>query len=168
MRGAQTGLPVAGRLTMHWQGSEQIIQTLETAFKHILDVRMRDVPIINPALAVQAIGFETFADAYPGVLITPWCMNLMLFPHPDSAWLSLSAGHQFEQTFPSGSFMFTLATEPQLGAYAQCSLFSPMFEFEDQAAALAAAQAALQGLLTIPAPRAVSRRALLRGQIGKQ
>jgi hypothetical protein len=41
-----------------------------------------------------------------------------------------------------------------------------MFQFENQAAALAAAQAALQGLLTAPPPRAVSRRDLLRGAIG--
>jgi len=54
-----------------------------------------------------------------------------------------------------------------MGIYALCSLFSPMFQFENQAAALAAAQSALQGLLAEVARHNVSRRDLLRGAISK-
>ena len=95
-------------------------------------------------------------------------MNLLLLPRPDSTWQTQAPGSKFSRTFPYGVFEFTVANEAQLGVYAVCSLFSPMFQFADQAAALAAAQAALQGLLTSPAPRAVSRRDLLRGALGKE
>jgi [NiFe] hydrogenase assembly HybE family chaperone len=91
---------------------------------------------------------------------------LLLLPEPGSIWQTQAPGSKFSQTFPYGVFEFTVANEAQLGVYALCSLFSPMFQFEDQSAAVAAAQAALQGLLASPAPRAVSRRNLLRGNLG--
>jgi [NiFe] hydrogenase assembly HybE family chaperone len=151
---------------MQWQDSEQISRTLETVFNGILATRLREVPIANPALSVQAVGFSRFDEDWLGVLITPWFMNLLLLPGPDSDWRQQFPGSKLVRRYPYGAFEFTLASEAQLGSYAQCSLFSPMFQFEDQATALTAAQAALQGLLTAPAPRAVSRRDLLRGALG--
>ncbi|WP_036251297.1 [NiFe]-hydrogenase assembly chaperone HybE [Methylobacter sp. BBA5.1] len=153
---------------MQWRNVEQISCALETVFNGVLETRMRGVPIINPALSVQAIGFNPFNGDWPGVLITPWFMNLLLLPGPDSQWREQPPGGKFQQSFPYGTFEFTLAREAQLGTYALCSLFSPMFQFENQSAALAAAQAALQGLLTVPAARAVSRRDLLRGAFGSR
>lgn len=153
---------------MHWQNNKQIKKTLEATFKRILAVRLHNLPVINAALTVQAIGFEKIGDSYPGVLITPWFMNLILLPTADSKWRTMTPGNQFEQAFPCGSFIFTLAFETHLGIYAQCSLFSPMFEFENQAAAQIAAQAALQELMTSPGPRTVSRRDLIRGQLGNR
>lgn len=128
---------------------------------------MRDMPVVNTALSVQAIGFNRVNNDWLGILITPWFMNLMLLPAPDSAWRMQQPGTKIEKRYPYGVFEFTLGNEPQLGSYALCSLFSPMFQFENQAAALAAAQAALQGLLAEAVPRGVSRRDLLRGSLGK-
>lgn len=127
---------------------------------------MRDLPVVNAALSVQAVGFNRFNKDWLGVLITPWFMNLLMMPGPDSTWHAQQPGTKIEKNFPYGTFEFTLGNETQLGTYALCSLFSPMFQFENQAAALAAAQAALQGLLAKSAPRVVSRRDLLRGAIG--
>ena len=135
-------------------------------FNDILQTRMLDVPVLNPALSVQALGFLRYQQDWLGVLITPWFMNLLLLPEPESAWQTQAPGSKFSRTFPYGVFEFTMANEAQLGVYAVCSLFSPMFQFEGQAAAAAAAKAALQGLLTSPATRAVSRRDLLRGNLG--
>ncbi len=149
------------------QNSEHIRHTLEAAFNEILDKRMRDMPVVNTALSVQAIGFNRVNEDWLGILITPWFMNLMLLPGPDSAWNMQQPGTKIEKRYPYGVFEFTLGSEPQLGSYALCSLFSPMFQFENQAAASAAAQAALQGLLAEVAPRGVSRRDLLRGSLGK-
>lgn len=151
---------------MMWLDSTQISHTLETTFNEILDKRMRDLPMVNPVLSVQAVGFTRFDEEWLGVLITPWFMNVLLLPGPDSRWREQSSGTKIEKNFPYGTFEFTLGNETQLGIYALCSLFSPMFQFENQAAALAAAQAALQGLLAESAPRVVSRRDLLRGAIG--
>ena len=151
---------------MAWQDSEQICQSLEAAFNAILQTRMHDVPVLNPALSVQALEFLRYQQDWLGVLITPWFMNLLLLPAPDSTWQTQAPGSKFSRTFPYGVFEFTVANEAPLGVYAVCSLFSPMFQFADQAAAVAAAKAALQGLLTSPAPRPVSRRDLLRGNLG--
>ena len=151
---------------MMWQDSEQIRRALETTFNEILAKRMRGLPVVNAALSVQAIGFSRFGEDWLGVLITPWFMNLLLLPGPDSTWREQQPGTKIEKGFPYGVFEFTLGSETQLGIYALCSLFSPMFQFENQAAALATAQAALQGLLAEVAPRTVSRRDLLRGAIG--
>ncbi|MDD5412921.1 MAG: [NiFe]-hydrogenase assembly chaperone HybE [Methylobacter sp.] len=151
---------------MLWQNSGQISHALETTFNDILDKRMRGMPVVNDALSVQAIGFSRFNEDWLGVLITPWFMNLLLLPGPDSHWRKQLVGTKIEKYFPYGVFEFTLGSEAQLGSYALCSLFSPMFQFENQAAALTAAQAALQGLLADAAPRGISRRDLLRGAIG--
>ncbi|MGZ5027385.1 MAG: [NiFe]-hydrogenase assembly chaperone HybE [Methylobacter sp.] len=152
---------------MIWKNSEQICHALETTFNRILVECMSDLPVINNALSVQAVGFNRFGEDWLGVLITPWFMNLMLLPGLDSRWCELQPGTKIDKSFPYGEFEFTLANEAQLGIYALCSLFSPMFQFENQAAALTAAQAAFQGLLAEAAPRGVSRRDLLRGAIGK-
>ncbi|WP_031438311.1 [NiFe]-hydrogenase assembly chaperone HybE [Methylobacter tundripaludum] len=152
---------------MMWLDNKRIKYTLETTFNEILDKRMRDLPVVNASLSVQAVGFNRFGEDWLGVLITPWFMNLMLLPGPDSHWRTQQPGTKIDKRFPYGAFEFTLGSEPQMGIYALCSLFSPMFQFENQAAALAAAQSALQGLLAEAAPRAVSRRDLLRGAIGK-
>ncbi|MDO9140594.1 MAG: [NiFe]-hydrogenase assembly chaperone HybE [Methylobacter sp.] len=151
---------------MIWQNSEQIRHTLEAAFNDILAKRMRDVPVVNPALSVQAIGFNRVNGDWLGVLVTPWFMNLLLLPEPDSSWRGQQPGSKIEKHFPYGVFEFTLGHEAQLGSYALCSLFSPMFQFENQDAALTAAKAALQGLLGNATPRGLSRRDLLRGAIG--
>ena len=42
--------------------------------------RMADIPLLNPALEVQAVGFSVWEAYCLGVLITPWFMNLMLLP----------------------------------------------------------------------------------------
>ncbi len=151
---------------MLWLNSDQIRHMLEITFTEILMTRMRDLPLVNPALSVQAVGFNRFGEDCIGVLITPWFMNLMLLPGVDSAWHEQQPGTKIDKHFPYGVFEFTLAAETQIGAYAFCSLFSPMFQFENQTAAFAAAQAALHGLLAEAAPRSVSRRNLLRGVIG--
>lgn len=127
---------------------------------------MRDLPVVNAELSVQAVGFNRVNEDWLGILITPWFMNLTLLPGPDSTWRGQQPGTKIEKCFPYGVFEFTLGRETQLGTYALCSLFSPMFQFENQAAALATAQSALQGLLTEATPRGVSRRDLLRGAIG--
>jgi [NiFe] hydrogenase assembly HybE family chaperone len=151
---------------MIWQNSEQIRQTLETTFNEILDKRMRDMPVVNAELSVLAIGFNRYNEDWLGILITPWFMNLMLLPGANSTWREQQPGTKIEKHFPYGTFEFTLGSETQLGTYALCSLFSPMFQFENQAAALTAAHVALQGLQAEATPRGVSRRDLLRGAIG--
>jgi len=150
---------------MDWQDSAEIVQILEQTFNAILQTRMQGVPVLNQALAVEALGFVRIHAEWTGILITPWFMNLLLLPTNASEWIANTPGNKFEYAFPYGVFEFTIAHKTQLGCYAQCSLFSPMFQFQNQDDARNAAQAAFQALLTAPK---LSRRDLLRGHIGNR
>lgn len=153
---------------MTWKDCNQLTHTLETVFNQILDQRMCGLPLLNHALSVQVAGFNPVNDEWVGILITPWFMNLLLMPRLDCAWAGLHMGAKFEKSFPYGVFEFTMAVEEHLGAYAQCSLFSPMFQFATQADALATAQSALDALLVgeRPPDLNLSRRNFLRGELG--
>jgi [NiFe] hydrogenase assembly HybE family chaperone len=152
---------------MIWRDSEHIQAELEKTFRLIEDTRMRGLPLLNPALEVQTTVFKRCtAGDWAGVLITPWSMNLILLPGDENGWAGTPSGGELERNFPSGDYRFTAARDDDLGPYALCSLFSPMFEFSDQATALAAAQGAFEGLWTPPA-RSISRRDLLRGALNK-
>ena len=103
-----------------------------------------------------------------------WSMNLVCVPG-----LGKGVGCEDVLAFPSGDYTFVDAEESGVGAFALCSLFSPVFELADQAAAEATAAAALDALFDrrhAAAPRgecqnsavrhssnSVSRRDLLRG-----
>jgi [NiFe] hydrogenase assembly HybE family chaperone len=146
---------------MNWQNLNHVTLILESCFLQIQQQRMTDVPILNAKLRVQAIDFQIFQQAWLGVLITPWFMNL-LYLRDDK----LTCGTKISHQFPAGQFEFTVAYEEALGFYQSCSLYSPMFEFEQQDIAVQTAQAALKALLQIPKPPSISRRNLLRGQFG--
>jgi [NiFe] hydrogenase assembly HybE family chaperone len=148
---------------MHWQNLNHLTSTLETCFIQIQQQRMVDVPILNPALRVQSVDFQLFQQTWIGVLITPWFMNL-LYLRDDN----LMIGAKITHIFPAGQFEFIINYEKELGFYQSCSLYSPMFDFQQQEIAVQTAQAALQALLKIPQSTNISRRDLLRGQFGQR
>lgn len=129
-------------------GADLVGRRLAFAFERVRRERMIDVPMLNPRLAVQAVGFRDWQGDWLGILITPWFMNLMLLPgdgaKPDER---LQTGSKRTRSFPSGSYEFIAGEEEGVGPYEACSLFSPVFEFEDQTAAVATAEAVLQALM---------------------
>jgi len=134
---------------------------------------MAGVPILNPHLRVEAVGFRACEVGVVGVLVTPWFMNLMLFPVDQETRPPI--GSTVEHHFPSGRYGFTAAEEPGIGHYQICSLFSPMYEFPDHATATLTAEAALAELFgetvehsppTAPDQPNLSRRQWLRGLLG--
>jgi [NiFe] hydrogenase assembly HybE family chaperone len=145
--------------------------TLEAIYRHIGECSMHDLPIYNHGLAVEAVGFAAHDGAISGILITPWFMNLMLLPS-DEALATRALGSSFSQTFPIGLLDFTVGEIAGLGRIASCSLYSPMFEFADMAAARANAEAAIAEIRhpepEVPTARVVSaldRRSFLRGAL---
>ena len=54
---------------------------LEQRFAQILDGPMRDVPMLNAALRVQAVGFRPWGAHWLGVLVTPWFMSPVSYTH---------------------------------------------------------------------------------------
>ena len=110
---------------------------------------MADVPILNTALSVEAVGFVPHSDGdhLVGVLITPWFMNLMLVPADADASVAESPGETSLRAFPAAEFEFIAGFEDGFGAYRMCSLFSPMFDFADHEAATQTAVAVMDGIM---------------------
>lgn len=120
---------------------------VETVFRRIQHERMRDVPLLNPVLQVQCVGFRPWQSHCLGVLLTPWFMSLVLLPCDEHERDDLAVGRKVVHAFPSGDYEFIVGEESGIGRYLSCSLFSPMFEFPDQAVAVATAQAVMHGLM---------------------
>ncbi len=118
-------------------------------YQQIEQQRMAGLPLLNPALAVACCGFElqlTLQQRPLGILITPWCMNLMLLPAAGECWDHWPVGAKQMIDLPSGYYEIIHGDDVILGRYAACSLFSPMFEFADQAAVLTTAESILTAL----------------------
>ena len=107
---------------------------------------MVDVPIINPALRVEAVGFREWEKKWIGVLVTPWTINLVLLPGTDAPLIPLALDEKSMWNFPSGSYEFMGLNEPEIGTCHICSLISPVTEFATHDEARAMAQEILIGL----------------------
>ncbi|HEX7439514.1 MAG TPA: [NiFe]-hydrogenase assembly chaperone HybE [Caldimonas sp.] len=122
---------------------------LEDRFRAILRRQMQDMPMLNAALAVEAVGLRPWNDHWLGILITPWFMNLLLMPRVSAKWHPIGERESRHYVFPAGVFEFIGARDPVLGDYQACSLFSPMFEFADQQTAHDTAVAGLDALFDV-------------------
>ncbi len=124
-------------------------QQICARYQQIEQQRMAGLPLLNPELAVACCGFEpqlTLQQRPLGILITPWCMNLMLLPAAGECWNHWAVGARQMIDLPSGYYEVIHGEDEVLGRYAACSLFSPMFEFADQTAALATGESILTAL----------------------
>ncbi|WP_027554427.1 [NiFe]-hydrogenase assembly chaperone HybE [Bradyrhizobium sp. Cp5.3] len=139
---------------------------LAGAYREIGERAMRDVPIYNDALGVEAVGFRPFSGTIVGIMLTPWFMNVVM---PASAMAQEAQASTVRIHFSAGDIEFTLSEIAQMGRIASCSLFSPMFRFSDMAAARATAEAALAELM-LPADseEAVRRRELATSPIDRR
>jgi [NiFe] hydrogenase assembly HybE family chaperone len=128
---------------------------------------MHDVPICNPRLRVEALGFQQRPDGHwAGAMITPWTINLLCLPAREEGWPVVPACGKHDWEFPSGEYEFTVAEEANIGTYHLCSLFSPALEFDSHEVACLTARAAVDALFArVPAEssasRVTSRRAFL-------
>lgn len=125
-------------------------EAVEAAFFRIQQTSMAGVPILNPALSVEAIDFQRWQGHWLGIVVTPWCMSLLLVPGGTDNWISAGVNKRRFVKFPAGDFAFLGGQEDELGEYQSCSLFSPMGKFSNQSEAVQTARAALIGLLTAP------------------
>lgn len=154
------------------QSMQARLDGLITAYRDA-DLAMAALPIYNPRLRIAAYGFRPYADGYVGALVTPWFLNLVVLPAQKQK-TGRESGSDRAVVFPAGAFNFAAVKLDGVGAFEYCSLFSPVQQFEDQAAARIAAEAALQELFTAPPPAeekpapeppvSASRRTLLFGR----
>ena len=125
-------------------------EAVEEAFFRIQKEQMADVPILNPALSVEAVDFQRWQGHWLGIVITPWCMSILLLPGGTMNWVSTGDNKRRFVKFPAGDFAFLGGVEPELGEYQSCSLFSPMDRFTTQMDATMTARSSLIGLLSAP------------------
>ncbi len=110
-------------------------------FTEVFNSRMRDLPMVNAALHVEAVGFRPWEGGALGVLVAPWFMNLVLLPGPDRP--VLATGEKEVIGFPSGDYEFLHNSREMTGPYLACSLFSPMGDFSSQLQAVDVARAVM-------------------------
>ena len=135
---------------------QQRVAALTAHFVRVQQERMAGIPLLNPALSVEAVGFawaeladDKAAPFAEGVLITPWFMSLVRRPALPLPHRHL-VGHKFVRDFGSERFDFIGAHDPAVGYHETCALFSPMQGFDSQARAVETAREALA--LTRPSP----------------
>lgn len=117
---------------------------LVSDFAEVFHSKMRDVPLVNHALHVEAVGFQPHDEGFLGVLVAPWFMNLILLPKEGRP--ARKAGEKEVLSFPSGDYEFLHNARPEVGPYLACSLFSPMSDFTSQMQAKDVARAVMAEL----------------------
>jgi [NiFe] hydrogenase assembly HybE family chaperone len=137
---------------------------LVATFREIGEQRMQDLPIVNPRLRVEGVGFRDFDEHEIGVLITPWFMNIVLLPGT-CEWNEVTQGALVSISFPSGPCELTVCQQAELDTYLAAVLFRSVLDFPDQGMAVAVAEEAMLNIMTPPTPPEgkVSRRNLLTG-----
>jgi [NiFe] hydrogenase assembly HybE family chaperone len=155
-----------------------VCESLVDAYRRIADERMAGIPFANESLTVDGVGFRDVEGRNVGVLITPWCMNLVVLEtQPEDS----GEGDDEEKRtfrFPAGEFEFVNARIDEVPAHHALALFTSVEDFPDMATARAVAAEILRRILEpdaddAPAERSqagedalaakpVSRRTLLR------
>lgn len=108
-------------------------------FTEVFNAKMRDTPMVNHALHVQAVAFEPHEGGFLGILIAPWFMNLVFLP--PAGYPVLAPTGKSLMSFPAGRYEFIHNRRDLSGAYLACSLFSPMGDFTSQLQATDVARA---------------------------
>lgn len=126
------------------------MQRVQASYEQIARTHMAGLPICNPALPVETIGFEAARGpaegetGWLGVLLTPWCMNLV--------WLSdmpaavPAPGESRIHRLGAVDYPFIGSEDETLGVFECCSLFSPVFEFTEPGLAREVALEVLRSL----------------------
>ena len=166
---AETGATAAERKA----AAEALGARLAATYADIAERSMRDLPVFNPKLRVEAIGFHDDGARVIGIVATPWFMNVVVAASPLGPDLAFRpAGATVTHDLPSGAYDFVVGEIGDFGRLDSLSLFSPMFEFDDPEVVRATAEAAMTELERAPEPPkteekekpAIDRRALLFGR----
>lgn len=135
---------------------ERRTKALVADFTEVFNSKMRDVPMVNHALHVQAVDFRPWEGGFLGTLVAPWFMNLVFLP-PEGYPIK-AATEKETIRFPSGDYEFLHNSRELTGPYLACSLFSPMGDFTSQLQATDVARAVMVELFK-PENRAETDRA---------
>lgn len=133
------------------------VAALVASFERIGRESMRGLPFYNEALSVEAVGFERFGDAWLGVLITPWFINLMLVSDRPIPYSEAANGRKRTVDMPGGPVKFLCGGTEWFGMFDAHSIASPMDVYKSQDQARAGASLALTRMRTPPQPTSADR-----------
>jgi [NiFe] hydrogenase assembly HybE family chaperone len=119
---------------------------LERFYQDILQTQMAGLPVLNPALQVETVGFTRWENGWLGVVITPWFMGLLWVPTDREVSLG-TEGAAVTRSLPLMAIDFNVCRADGIGDYLCCSLYSPMGTFADQDGARATATTVLAAVL---------------------
>mgnify|MGYP001824040004 FL=1 len=125
----------------------EVQAVLESVFTRILQEQMQGIPILNPAIRVEALGFRHHEGRVLGILITPWLMNVVMLPAAEEDWSEMSLGQKQPHAFPSGTYKFMANEIDGIGMCQTHSLHSPMRAFGSHEHAVKAAREFLDKLM---------------------
>jgi len=111
---------------------QPMIDKLVSVYRDTVRPRMQDLPVYNAALQVEARGFMLRDGQCSGVLITPWCMNLVLLPVDGDSWIGLPPGSRVEAVFPAGTYLLTLSLPAGSEPHLCLTLFTTVLAFPHQ------------------------------------
>ncbi len=155
-----------------------MLTRLMTAYRNSVQPRMAALPMYNPNLEIEAVGFEQRAGRLGGVLITPWCMTLVLLANEEDTWGGMASGETVEVDLPAGRYSCMLSMIDGIVPHLSLPLFTTVQDFPDQDTARQVALEILRRLYAAAADNAdadegawsegrtrgkMTRRELLRG-----
>jgi [NiFe] hydrogenase assembly HybE family chaperone len=158
------------------------VNELLRAYRDKVQPRMCGLPMYNASLRVDAVGFQVHEDRPCGVLVTPWCMNLIVLAGAEDDWSGLASGQSVRVSFPAGDYDFTFSAPEGINTHLSLPLFTTVQEIADQDMASEIATEVLRRLYqttgrkvqndlveaelnNIDSQRSLSRRDLLRGRL---
>src|SRR5574343_515727 len=130
--------------------SEDPAAWLEAHYRHVWETRMRDLPFVNPALTVEAVGFQRLNGDWLGVMITPWFLTLVLDYGGGEPWGDIPAGERRYLNLPCGTMQSIADDDPDLGPYQYCPLIAPVSTLSDMGSARQIAIDALKAVFAAP------------------
>ncbi len=125
----------------------QLTSLIEKTFTRIQEEQMQGIPLLNPVLHVATVGFQHYQGRSIGIVITPWMMNLIMFPAENEDWNEMELGHKQPHRLPANQYKFMVNEIDGIGRCQTHSLYSPMHEFVNQQHAEAAARSFMQTLM---------------------
>lgn len=127
---------------------------LEGMYRRIWETSMRDMPFVNHALSIAAIGFRRYEGDWVGAVVSPWFLNLFILPGGGSLWSDRASGDRVKIPLPVGTLEFIADYDPDgdIPAYQYCPLFVSVSQFTSHESAMTAAEEALEVLFSVPEP----------------
>jgi len=125
---------------------QQVAEQLVETFNRIHVENMQGIPILNPNIGIEAVGFQQHDGRILGVIICPWLMNVVLLPRDDEDRNGMELGHKQPHEFCDRIYKFMINEYDGIGICQTHSLYSPMRNFTSHEQAVAAAQEFLKDL----------------------